>query len=148
VTHNHALFKVDNGTVYDMIESSTRGSDVISSIAPFRKTRDGRGALNALKSQHAGKEVYNHLVKEAEQTLFNKVWNGNTSTSLASHMGAQHKTWISMQECADDVPVDVPNERARVTYLMDSIKTTDPTVLVALAAICQDELDKRVNFEN
>jgi hypothetical protein len=31
---------------------------------------------------------------------------------------------------------------------MDSIKTTDPTVLAALAAIHQDELDKRVNFEN
>ena len=44
--------------------------------------------------------------------------------------------------------MDVPNERARVTYLMDSIKTTDPTVLAALAAIRQDELDKRVNFEN
>ena len=106
---------------------------VTSSIAPFCKTRDGRGALNALKSQHAGKAVYDRLVKEAEQTLSNKVWNGNTSTSLA---------------CADHFPVDVPNERARVTYLMDSIKTTDPTVLVALAAIRQDELDKRVNFEN
>jgi len=31
---------------------------------------------------------------------------------------------------------------------MDSIKTTDPMVLAALAAIRQDELDKRVNFEN
>ena len=31
---------------------------------------------------------------------------------------------------------------------MDSIKTTDPTVLAALAAIRQDEIDKRVNFEN
>jgi len=41
MTHNHALFKVDNGAVYDMIESSTRGSDVTSSIAPFCKTRDG-----------------------------------------------------------------------------------------------------------
>ena len=121
---------------------------VTSSIAPFCKTRDGRGALNALKSQHAGKAVYDRLVKEAEQTLSNKVWNGNTSTSLASHMGAQRKAWISMQECADHVPVDVPNEQARVTYLMDSIKTTDPTVLAALAAIRQDELDKRVNFEN
>jgi hypothetical protein len=26
MTHNQALFKVDNGAVYDMIESSTRGS--------------------------------------------------------------------------------------------------------------------------
>jgi hypothetical protein len=88
---------------------------VTSLIAPFRKMRDGRGALNALKSQHVRKEVYNRLIKEAEQTLFNKVWNGNTSTSLTSHMGAQRKAWISMQECADDVPVDVPNEQARVT---------------------------------
>ena len=31
---------------------------------------------------------------------------------------------------------------------MDSIKTTDPTVLAALAAIRQDELDTHVNFEN
>jgi hypothetical protein len=31
---------------------------------------------------------------------------------------------------------------------MDSIKTTDPTVLAALAAIRQDELNKRVNFKN
>jgi hypothetical protein len=81
-----------------MIESSTRGSDVTSSIAPFRKTCEGRGALNALKSQHAGKAVYDRLVKKAEQTLSNKVWNGNTSTSLASHMGAQRKAWISMQD--------------------------------------------------
>ena len=39
--HNHVLFKVDNGAVNDMIASSTRGSDVTSSIAPFRKMRDG-----------------------------------------------------------------------------------------------------------
>ena len=31
---------------------------------------------------------------------------------------------------------------------MDSIKTTDPTILAALAAIRQDELNKHVNFEN
>jgi hypothetical protein len=73
MTHNHALFKVDNGSVFDMIESSTRGSDVTSLIAPFRKTRDGRGALNALKTQHARKAIYDCLVKEAEHMLSNKV---------------------------------------------------------------------------
>ncbi len=60
--HNHALFKVDNGSVFDMIESLTQGSDVTSSIAPFCKTCDRRGALNALKTQHAGKAIYNCVV--------------------------------------------------------------------------------------
>jgi hypothetical protein len=41
MTHNHALFKVDNGSVFDFIEISMRGSDVTSLIAPFCKTRDG-----------------------------------------------------------------------------------------------------------
>jgi hypothetical protein len=71
--HNYALFKVNNGSVYDMIESSTHGSDVTSLIALFRKTCDGHGALNALKTQHAGIAIYDCLVKEAEQTLSNKI---------------------------------------------------------------------------
>jgi hypothetical protein len=88
MTHNHALFKVDNGAVYDMIESSTRGSDVTSSIAPFCKTRDGRGALNALKSQHAGKAVYDRLVKEAEQTL------SPTRFGMATRRHPLRATWV------------------------------------------------------
>ena len=44
--------------------------------------------------------------------------------------------------------MDVPNDRARVTYLLDSITTTDPNVLAAMAAVCQDKGDKRVNFES
>ena len=32
--------------------------------------------------------------------------------------------------------------------MLDSITTTDPNVLAAMAAVCQDEVNKRVNFEN
>ena len=53
-----------------------------------------------------------------------------------------------MTECAEHIPVDEPNERARVTYLIDSLKTVDPTVLAAIAAIRQDKTDKRDHFEN
>ena len=44
--------------------------------------------------------------------------------------------------------MDVPNERARVTYLLDSLTTTDPNVLAAMAAVRQDEVNKRVNFKS
>ncbi len=56
--------------------------------------------------------------------------------------------WITLTECAEHVPVDVPNDYGRVTYLMDLLKTVDPTVLAAIAAVHQDEADKCVNFEN
>jgi hypothetical protein len=35
-----------------------------------------------------------------------------------------------------------------VTYLLDSIKTVDPKVLACIAAVEQDELGKRVSFED
>jgi hypothetical protein len=102
----------------------------------------------ALKSQHAGKAIWDHLVKEAEHTLSNKVWSGNTPTNLAQHMSMHRHAWITLTECAKHIPIDVPNDRARVTYLMDLLKTVDPTVLAAIAAVRQDEADKHVNFEN
>jgi len=148
MTHIHPLYKVDNGLVYDMIESAVRGHDVAATIAPFRRTRDGRGALLALKSQHAGKAIYDQLVKEAESVLKNRQWSGTTSITLQQHMGLHRKAFITLSECAEQIPVDVPNERARVTYLLDSLTTTDPNVLAAMAAVRQDEVDKRVNFES
>ena len=72
MTHNHPLYKVDNGSVFDMIELAVRGHDVAAIIAPFRRARDGCGALLALKSQHAGKAIYDQLVKEAENVLKNR----------------------------------------------------------------------------
>jgi hypothetical protein len=55
--HTHALFKVDNGTVYNLLELSTQGSNVAPTMAPSRKTRNGHEAMLALKSQHAGEAI-------------------------------------------------------------------------------------------
>jgi hypothetical protein len=61
-------------------------------------------------------------------------------------MGMHRHAWITLTECAEHIPVDMPNDRERVTYLMDLLKIVDPTVLAAIAAVCQDEADKRVDF--
>jgi hypothetical protein len=63
-------------------------------------------------------------------------------------MGMHRHAWITLTKCAKHIPVDLLNDRARVTYLMDSLKTVDPTILAAIAAVRQDEADKRVSFEN
>ena len=72
LSHSHALFKIDNWAVFDLVQSSTHGSNVVPMIAPFGKTRNGLGAMLTLKSQHAGKAIWDHLVKEAKQTLSTK----------------------------------------------------------------------------
>ena len=102
----------------------------------------------ALKSQHASMAIWDCLVKEAKHTLSDKVWSGNTPTTLAQHMGMHCHAWITLTECTKHIPVDMLNDCARVTYLMNSLKTVDPTVLAAIAAVCQDKADKCVNFGN
>ena len=148
MTHNHPLYKVDNGSVFDMIKIAVRGHDLAATITPFCRARDGCGALLAFKSQHAGKAIYDQLVKEAENVLKNSQWSGTTSITLQQNTGLQRKAFITRSECAEQIPVEVPNEQAQVTYLLDLITTNDPNVLAAMAAVRQDDAEKRVNFEN
>ncbi len=145
--HNHSLFKVDNGLTFNMIETSVCGHDVAAKIAPICRAQDGRGALLALQSQHAGKAIYDQLVKDAENILKNSTWLGTTLVTLSQHLGLHHKVYITLTECAEHIPVEIPNDWARVTYLLDSFKMIDPSVLAAMAAVRQDDADKCINFE-
>jgi hypothetical protein len=63
-------------------------------------------------------------------------------------MVIHHKAFITLSKCIKHIPVDVPNDRAHVMFLIDSIRTIDPTVLAVIAAVQQDNADNRVNFEN
>jgi hypothetical protein len=148
LSHSHALYKSDNGQVFDIIESALRGTAISPSITQFRKTRDGRAAYMALKMQHAGQDVWDKINREAENKLQMAKWNGMTQITLQQHMSMHRREWISLQDCSAHIPVDVPNGRQRVTWLMNSITSVDPGILAALAAIRQDEADKRVNFES
>jgi hypothetical protein len=56
--------------------------------------------------------------------------------------------YITLTKCAEHIPVEVPNNRVQVTYLLDLFKTIYPSILAPMAAVCQDNPDKRVNFKN
>jgi hypothetical protein len=148
MSHLHPLFKVDNGAVFELIETAVHGTAISALIAPFNCEQSGCKAFIAIWAQHAGKDVWDKLVKEAETVLQTRKWLGTTNVTLAQHMGRHCHAFIMLTECAEHIPIDVPNEHFRVTHLMESIQLTDPTVLAALAAVCHDESDKRMDFES
>jgi hypothetical protein len=148
MSHAHPLFKVDNSAVFELIKTAVRGTAISASIASFRHKQNGHNAFIAIHAQHAGKDVWDKLIKEAETILQTRKWSGTTNVTLAQHMGRHHQAFITLTECAEHIPVNVPNKRFCVIHLMESIQSTDPTVLAALAAVHQDETDKRVNFES
>ncbi len=87
-------------------------------------------------------------MKEAENVLKNRQWSGTTSVTLSQHMGLHQKAFITLSECAEHIPVEVPNNCARVMNLLDLFTTIDPSVLAAIVAVWQDDANMQVNFEN
>jgi hypothetical protein len=148
LSHTHALFKIDNAEVFDMIEMAVRGSEIAPTIAPFCKTRYGHGALKAIKNQHAGVRVWDDIIKNAKEVMGRShKWTGLTSFTLTQHCNLHHKAYIALSEAADHVPVQIPDEQTRVTNLMDSLDMGDPTVLAVVSSVRQDDANKRVNFK-
>ena len=148
LSHTHVLFKLDNVEVFDLLETAVCGSDIAPTIAPFRKLRNGKGTLQAIKNQHAGVRVWDDIVKTAKEVMGrSRKWTGLSSFTLAQHCNLHRKAYILLGEAADHVPVQIPDEQTQVTNLMDSLDKVDPTVLAAVSSVRQDEFNKQVNFE-
>jgi hypothetical protein len=147
-SHNHALFRNDDGELYGLLQVVLRGTPFESSIASGRKRREGRKSYNSVISQHAGRDVYEKLIREAELYLKTKTWDGRGGITLVKHTTRHRKSYLDLEDANYHVPTQLPNNRSRVTYLLDSITCKDPDMLAAIAAIKQDETGKRSDFED
>ena len=91
------------------------GHDVSATIAPFRRSQDGRAAYLAIVYQHAGKHIWDKNVKEAMAVLTTRTWSVTTFITLLQHTNMQCKAYIQLTEAAEQVPAEVPGPRQRVT---------------------------------
>ena len=107
MSHLHSLFKVDNGVVFELIETAVRSTPIAASIAPFCRDLNGCRVFFAIQAQHAGKDMWDKLVKEAETVLQTRKWLGTKNVTLAKHMGMHSQAFITMTECAEHIPVDI-----------------------------------------
>jgi hypothetical protein len=116
-----------------------------------RKKKDGRKAWLALLNQHAGQDCWDAEVKRENAFLTSHIWKGNGNVTLAKHAAKHRNSYISLETCALHVAYQLPNERTRVKYLLDSIRgCNDPGVQARIANIEGDYLPtgKRNTFED
>ena len=106
LSHTHDLFKINNAEVFNLIELTVRGSNIGPTITPFRKHRDGRGALKAFVDQHAGVRVWDDMVKSAKDVMGgSRKWTRTTAFTIAQHCNVHCKAFIALGKAADPVPV-------------------------------------------
>lgn len=150
LSHTNDVFRDDNAKVYQLLEEATRSTVYSSSLKPFQRQKNGRGAFLALMSQHAGIDKWESELKLQESFMKSRVWKGNSNFSLEKFVEQHRAAFISMQQCSQHVPCQLPDEYTRVRHLLDAIKSPDPELQAALAAIRADQngpTAKRNNFE-
>ena len=74
MSHTSPLYRVDNATGYSQLVTATLGTNYASTIAPFKRTKNGRGALAALKAQFAGPAFWDKEVRVSNDFLMNHKW--------------------------------------------------------------------------
>jgi hypothetical protein len=146
-SHNHPIFRDDNAKVYYFIEEATRSTSYSSSIKPFSRKKDGRGAFLAIKNQFAGKDKWLSELKKQEDMMHQGIWKGTNNISLEKFVGYHRHAYISMERCADYIDYQLPNQRTRVTYLLQAVQCNDAPLQAAMALVRADELGKMNDFE-
>ena len=139
LSHAHPLFRVDNATGYSQLVTATLGTSYASTIAPFKRTKNGRGALLALKAQFAGPAHWDREVKVMSDFLLTNKWTGTTGFTLHQFLAKHRSSFNSLQRCAEHVAVELPNQRTRVGYLLENIDSNDKDVTAALSHIRMDD---------
>ena len=139
LSHAHPLYRVDNATGFSQLVTATLGTSYASTIAPFKRAKDGRGALVALKAQFAGPAHWDREVKNMSDFLLTNRWTGTTGFTLHQFLAKHRAAFNSLQRCSEHVAVELPNERTRVGYLLENIECNDKDVTAALSHIRLDD---------
>ena len=124
-SHDHELYKEDNGSVYYHLEEATHGTIYSASIKPFQHGKDGCGACLALTSQYAGNDKWEAKLKRQDDLLHQRQWKGQNTFRLEGFIGQHRNAFVSMQQCAKHVSYQLPKEHTRVGYLLEGIQCAD-----------------------
>ena len=137
--HDHPNYPDDNATVLDMLVGSLSKTEYMSSLKPFQRTRDGRGALLALEVQNLGNSKWDNVIKKAEQMVLNFPWNGtNNRYTLDRHINSHRSAHNNMVRAGEYTNYESPNDHTRVQRLLNSIISTDVKVVSAITVIRSD----------
>ena len=74
-----------------------------SSIIHFRRTRDGKGAMDTLVYQFSGKVVWDIRIKDAQDYLINKQWYGTTHQTLKARIDRHQSDFVYLLEASNHV---------------------------------------------
>ena len=136
LSHTHPLYCDENKSLFSVLEVALRGTTFEASIKTFQRTGNGRGAYEALISQHAGKYKWIKIIHDAKTSVNKRKWDVTTSYLLQSHVENCRECYVDIENASEHITEQIPNARTRVQILLDSVEgCTDTKICAIVAAI-------------
>ena len=134
--HYGPEFDEDNATVLSILREMTKDTSYISSITPHVRGRNGRAAFMALSQHNMGNVRFQKLVDDAEELVTRRIWDGkNTRYVLKTHIARHRDAYNDMVQSSQYITYNLPDNRTRVTRLLNSITSNDTAVVSAKTQI-------------
>ena len=144
--HTGPIYNNDNAAVYQKTKEAARGTSVESTIKPFSRRKDGRGAFLALIANHAGDVKYRAIAKKRQNLPQTIKWIGNYY-ALETHVSNHRQAYDDLRECSTHITIPVPSDPQRVEYLINSITSKDSTLQVSIGLVSANTNNMRNGFE-
>lgn len=142
-----ASYAADNALVFQKLQGMVKDTSHASSLKPFQRTQDGRGAYFALQQHNMGESKWDRVIEQAEDMVLKRIWNGNNARyPLKNHVQKHREANNDMVRASQFIAYDPPNEHTRVNRLLKSIESKDSSVASAKTTILNDNT-KRNDFE-
>ena len=85
-----------------------------------------------LVMHNMGTNKWENLIELAEKVLNTRVWNGeNARYPLRIHIARHREAFNDMERASDHITFTPPDETTRVRNLLNSIHTSDATIISA-----------------
>ena len=135
----HTMFRDDNVAVYYALEEAARSTSYAASIKPFQRTKNGCGTLLALTNQYARNDKWEAEIRRQDDLLHTCVWKGQSNFPLEGFIAQHRHAFVSVQQCAEHIAYQLPNELTRVVYLLEGIQCSNPHLQAAMASVRTDD---------
>ena len=78
LSHTLQVYRDENRSLFAVLEVALRGTTFEAYIKPFKSTGNGRSAYEELISQHAGKDKWIKILRDAKNYVNERKWGGTT----------------------------------------------------------------------
>lgn len=138
--------QADNEKLYNFLAESLAGTPAESNTEEFSRLRDGVGLWNFIKDTQCTDVVHEQLCEKALHWIMNGKWHGVQNGQLVDWINKHRRQFSNFKESAVQAGCQIPDGRSRVDYLLNSIKSDDPAIIIRVQNV-RDDATRRNNFE-